>query len=63
MSVFDGRPDLLLLFVAQVAFIIVQILIYLRLIRAEKQNSSRVEMHAKTKTKTPAKRKLSRRAK
>lgn len=69
MDVFSGRPDLLLLFVAQIAFIIVQILIYLRVSRDEKRSTNAREMKtektsaAKNKsnnTKT-AKRKLSRR--
>lgn len=69
MSVFDGRPDLLLLFIAQIAFIMVQILIYLRIMREEKsakrehssqQRTSTLQVHKKTKT---AKRKWSRRQK
>lgn len=35
MNPFDGRPDLLIIFIAQIAFIVVQILIYLRVTRGE----------------------------
>lgn len=70
MDIFAGRPDLLLLFIAQIAFIIVQILIYLRISRDEKRSSSRArEMKMeessasknKSKNTKTAKRKLSRR--
>lgn len=68
MSVFDGRPDLLLLFIAQIAFIMVQILIYLRVMREHKSaksnqvaqqhfSTSRVQKHSKN-----AKRKMGRRS-
>lgn len=69
MDVFSGRPDLLLLFVAQIAFIIVQILIYLRVSRDEKRSTNAREMKTektsaaknKSKSTATAKRKLSRR--
>lgn len=62
MSAFEGRPDLLLIFVAQIAFIIVQVLIYLRVMREEKQSARETgRTTAKNASKTPAKRKLVRR--
>ncbi|MBM3282208.1 MAG: hypothetical protein FJY86_02610 [Candidatus Diapherotrites archaeon] len=35
MNPFDGRPDLLIIFISQIAFIVVQMLIYLRITRGE----------------------------
>jgi hypothetical protein len=35
MNPFDGRPDLLLIFIAQISFILIQLLIYLRMTRGE----------------------------
>lgn len=70
MEIFAGRPDLMLLFLTQIAFIIVQILIYLRISRDEKRSThyahemktekSSAEKNKSKSTKT-AKRKLSRR--
>ncbi len=66
MNAFEGRPDLLLLFIAQIAFIIIQIVIYLRVSRAEKksrreQSVQRVEKTGAGKKSTAkAKRKLNR---
>ncbi len=63
MDAFAGRPDLLLIFVAQIAFIIVQILIYVRVAREAKQFSHHSETKTMVKKNTSTKRKLSRRQK
>ncbi len=53
MNAFDGRPDLLIIFISQIAFIVVQILIYLRVSRSEnffgagKNTSSKKQSRAK----------------